>query len=487
MKNTLYKSAIIAFTLLGLHACKPDAFLDTKVPNITDATYFDSDEAALLVLPAVYDPAGWGNYSQYLEWAIGDVVSDDAVKGGGGDGDQPQMYDLEHFRATEQTAVLESVWSDLYVGINRANKLIKGVTDNSKISTEIQKRLIAESKFLRAYYTFCLVRIYGGIPIVDHILLPSEYYNPRNSIEECWTFIENDLKAAIPDLPRRSAMPASDLGRATWGSAAALLTKAYIYQEKWDAADALASEIIESGEYRLQPNYGDLFIVETDNGMESIFDIQRKVFPNAPYDMGEATYAEIYQLTRWDSYGWGFDQPTQDLYDEFETGDIRRSWTIISDGDTLWKGTPDEEIMYTRQDPIHNPDAVTGYNKRKGVLPLSKRGTQTDQSPLNTRVIRYAEVFLWQAEARAHTGGDWESPVDSVRFRVNMGHSPFANPLAAVYHERRVELGLESHRYWDLVRTGRGNLMEGYTDTKRYFPIPRIERDRNPNLTKNPY
>jgi hypothetical protein len=68
-----------------------------------------------------------------------------------------------------------------------------------------------------------------------------------------------------------------------------------------------------------------------------------------------------------------------------------------------------------------------------------------------------------------------------------MGHTTISDPVAAVYHERRVELGLESHRYWDLVRTGRGNLMAGYTDNKRYFPIPRIQRDLNPNLTKNPY
>jgi hypothetical protein len=265
------------------------------------------------------------------------------------------------------------------------------------------------------------------------------------------------------------------------------LTKLFIYEEKWAEADSLATVIIASNEYHLQPFYGDLFIVETDNGMESVFDIQRKVFPNAPYDQGEASYTEIYWITRWDNYGWGFDQPTQDFYDEFETGDIRRKWTIISDGDTLWKGTPDEEIIYTRRDPVHNPDAITGYNKRKGILPASKRGELADQSPLNERVIRYAEVFLWQAEARAHTGGDWQSPLDSVRNRVNMGQTPITDPLAAVYHERRVELGLECDRYWDLVRTGRGNLMDGYTDNKRYLPIPRIERDRNPNLEQNPY
>ena len=90
MKKIYSYSVIVVCMLLGLQACKPDKFLDTPVPSITDATFFESDAAALSVLPGVYDPAGWGNYSQYLQWAIGDVVSDDAVKGGGGDGDQPQ-------------------------------------------------------------------------------------------------------------------------------------------------------------------------------------------------------------------------------------------------------------------------------------------------------------------------------------------------------------------------------------------------------------
>jgi len=490
MKKIVIYSAIGLLALSGLQGCNPNDFLDTTSHSITDASFISNDSTAMYLLPGVYDPAGWMAYSQYLEWAIGDVVSDDAGKGGGGDNDQPEMYDMEHFRATDQTTVLNTVWNNEYVGINRANRLIEGVNGNSKVSKQLQDRLIAECKFLRAYYNFCLVKVFGNVPIVDHILQPSEYYAPRNTMEECWAAIELDLKAAMEGLPKRSEMPAGDLGRATWGSAAALLTKAYIYEEKWDEADALASRIINSKEYHLQPNYGDLFLVSTDNGMESIFDIQKKVIPSLSTlwgDDAEASTVEIYQRTRWDNLGWGFDQPTQDLYDEFEDGDIRRKWTIISDGDTLWKGTPDEEIVYTRWDPVHNPDAVTGYNKRKGTIPASQRGTRDDQSPLNIREIRYAEVFLWQAEARAHTGGDWRSPLDSVRNRVGLGTSPYVNGLAAVYHERRVELGLESQRYWDLVRTGRGNLMDGYTDNKRYLPIPLPQIQLNPNLAPNPY
>lgn len=489
MKKLLILSSIIT-GVLALPSCSLDEFLDTPVPNISEKAFFSNDSNALSALAGVYDPMGWYNFSQLTEWAIGDVVSDDAVKGGGGDGDYAEIYALEHFIANAENPLIYERWRDLYIGINRANRLIEGVSGNPSISSNSQKRFIAEAKFLRAFYNFNLVKTFGAIPIVDHILVPSEYTLPRNTLEECWTAIENDFNDAMAGLPKKSEMPASELGRATWGAAAAFLTKSYIFQSKWIDAEALAKEIVDSHEYDLQPNYGDLFTTATDNGIESVFDIQKadlKMYDKW-LDEHEGSHREVIMRSRDDrNQGWGFNQPTQDLYDEFESGDIRRGWTIISDGDTLWKGTPDEEIIYTKQDPLHNPDAVTGYNCRKGTLGRSQRGNGEDQAGLNIRVIRFADVLLWQAEAAVHNGSDWQTPLNRVRARVGLLASPISDPLEAVYHERRVELAMEGHRYWDLVRTGRGNLMDGYTENKRYFLIPQVERNLNPNLTQNPY
>ena len=483
----IYQLVIAIILLAGFQNC--NKYLETPVPGISETTFFANDAAAITALAGAYDPIGWIEYSQYLEWAIGDVVSDDAVKGGGGDSDQPQMYDLEHFQATAQTPTLGITWKQLYIGINRANRVIAGIKDNKSISDAAQKRLVAEAKFLRGHYNFCLMKVFGPFPIVDHILTPSEYNKPRNKMEECWAAIETDFKDAMAGLPKKSEMPASDLGRATWGAAAGFLTKAYIFEAKWKEAEAMAKQIVDSKEYDLQPDYGDLFKIETDNGIESVFDIQKKAFKTPLYgDEAEASIIEIYQRCRDDrNGGWGFNQPTQDLYNEFEAGDPRRDWTIISDGMVLWAGTPDEEVYYTKRDPVHNPDAVTGYNKRKGTIPKSQRGERDDQSGLNIRAIRFADVLLWQAEAAAHNGSDWKTPLQKVRDRVGMGPTTISDPLKAVYHERRVELAMESQRYWDLVRTGRGNLMQGYNDKKRYLPIPQIEINLNPNLSQNDY
>ncbi len=489
MKNTIYYTTLLLVTVLVIPSCNQDDFLDTPAPTMSDETFFKDDAAALNALAGVYDPIAWYNFAQLTEWAIGDATSDDAEKGGGGDGDYAEIFALTTFTANAENPLIYERWRDLYVGINRANKLIEGLTDNDNVSASTRSRVIAEAKFLRGFYNFSLVKTFGAIPIVDHILSPSEYTNPRNTLEECWAFIEKDFKEAALDLPRKSQLSTAEMGRATWGAAASFLAKSYIWQKKWAEAGLLATEIVNSGEYDLEPNYGDLFTINTDNGIESVFDIQFADLQSPAWLNGnEGSHLEVMQRSR-DARngGWGFNQPTQNLYDEFELGDIRLGWTIISDGDVLWAGTADEEIIYTKKDPVNHPDSYTGYHKRKGTLPASLRGNGQDQAGLNLRVIRFADVLLWQAEAAANTGGDWQTPINRVRARVGLGPTPVSDPLQAVYHERRVELAMEGHRYWDLVRTSRGNLMSGYSDNKRYFLIPQIEINLNPNLEQNLY
>ena len=477
MKNKIFL-IILSSILVMTQSCSE--FLDTPAPNLSDAVYFSNDDAAINALAGAYDPMAWYGDMQLDDWAIGDVVSDDAEKGGENEGDQPDIQALATFTANAENSVIQGRWQIRYIGINRANKLIEGVTDNENISANVRKRVIAEAKFLRAFYLFELVKVFGGVPIVTKVLSPSEFTLPRNTEEECWAQIEKDLTEAAADLPKKSQLPAEEIGRATWGAATALLTKAYIFQEKWDAADKSATAIINSGEYDLDPDYGHIFSLDGDNGIESVWDIQYGDFNIGGWDRdNEGTTVCIFTRGR-DNGGWGFVCPTQDLYDAFEPGDPRREYTIIKEGDVLWAGTDDEEEFWI---DAQNP---TGYNSRKHILPASQQG-QMSEDPLNWHYIRFAEVLLWQAEARAHTGGDWETPLNRVRARVGLPATTETDALKAVYHERRVELALEAHRYWDLVRTGRGNLMKGYTDNKRYFLIPQVEINLNPNLTQNPY
>ena len=480
MKKIIYKSALLLLSIITLQSCS-ESFLETPAPNISDAVYFSSDEAVVTALAGAYDPLGWYDHMQINEWAIGDVVSDDAEKGGENDADQADIHELSVFSANAENGLIREKWQAPYIGINRVNKLIEGITENEKISEDVRVRVLAEAKFLRGLYHFQLAKIFGGIPVVTKILSPSEFTLPRNTEEETWAQIEMDLKDAVEGLPRKSQLIPEELGRATWGAASSLLVKSYIFQEKWSEAETLASAIVNSGEYDLEANYNDVFKLSHDNGVESIFDIQYVDVETGEWgDSQEGQVTSIFQGSR-ENGGWGFNCPTQDLYDEYESGDVRLAGTIISDGDVLWAGSADEETFYT----IY-PQNPTGYHNRKYQLPASEKGAMSED-PLNWKLIRFADVLLWQAEAAAHNGTDWQTPLNRVRSRAGLGNTTETDALKSVYHERRVELAMEGHRYWDLVRTGRGDLMNGYSENKRCFLIPQIEVNLNPNLVQNPY
>ncbi len=311
MKNSIYYTTLLLVTVLVMPSCNQDKFLDTPAPTMSDQTFFKDDAAALNALAGVYDPIAWYNFAQLTEWSIGDATSDDAEKGGGGDGDYAEIFVLTNFTSNAENPLIYERWRDLYVGINRANKLIEGITDNDNIESSVRDRVIAEAKFLRGFYNFSLVKTFGAIPIVDHILSPSEYTNPRNTLDECWAFIEKDFKESMANLPKKSQLSTAEMGRATWGAAASFLTKSYIWQQKWTEAGLLATDIVNSGEYDLEPNYADLFIIDTDNGIESVFDIQFADLQSPAWLNGnEGSHLEVMQRSR-DARngGWGF-KPT---------------------------------------------------------------------------------------------------------------------------------------------------------------------------------
>ena len=482
MKRTILNILTIIAVMAFTQSCSD--YLETPAPSLSDAVFFSNDDAAINALAGAYDPMAWYGSMQVDDWAIGDVTSDDAEKGGENEGDQADIQALATFTANAENGVILGRWQIRYIGINRANKLIEGITDNENISEDVRTRVLAEAKFLRAFYMFELVKVFGRVPIVTKILNPSEFTAPRDTEEACWAQIEQDLKDAAAGLPTKSKVAEEgELGRATKGAANALLTKAYIFEEKWQEAETLAKQIAESGEYKLDSDYGHIFTLDADNGDESVLDIQYGDFKIAGWDRdNEGTTLCIFTRGR-DNGGWGFVCPTQNLYDAFEEGDPRREFTIIKEGDILWEGTADEEEFFV---DAQNP---TGYNSRKHILPLSQQG-EMSEDPLNWHYIRFAEVLLWQAEAAAHNHSDWQTPLNKVRARVGLNPTTETDGLKAVYHERRVELALEAHRYWDIVRTGRGVEIlgnAGYSENKKHFLIPQIEMNLNPNLEQNPY
>lgn len=489
--------------------------------------FFTSTAAAKQNVTGCYVPLMWEYNNTYLsEWFIGDIVSDDALKGGGSTSDMADSYDMENWRTTSQNTLLLDFYRAQYQGIARCNLAIKYIT-NMEIGTDsiftptMKNNLLGEVHYLRAYYYFRLVRVFAGVPITTEVIDNSDNWGvPRASTEQVYNLILEDLTKANYMLPVRSAMKAEDLGRATKGAAQAMLLKVNLYMASpyWNkqltqdaatyyaAAKQWGDSIIASGEYSLCPNYEDNFTLAGENGPESIFEIQYMEVPWGDYGEGfgftAGSFTQI--LTRSRSSliggGWGFNHPTQNLYDEFEAGDIRRDVAILNPADSLIE-TPSVEI-YLGSRYLNNK-----YGMYRDPADLGggfgKWSLHATRGPLNNRQIRYADVLLMYAEAALGAGDEATATeyLNKVRTRVGLSEIALADD-AALRHERRVELAMEGHRWFDLVRwegvagNGLKAHMDAYKATEtqeaqshiqefvagkhEIFPIPQEEIQLNP-------
>ncbi len=486
------KLAITTFTVSVALFSGCGDFLDKKPLGVeSSADFFKTQDQAILATNAVYDATGWRYSQEIFEWFLGDVVSDDAEKGGENAADWAELQQLKDFRANAANSISFGRWSELYQGIYRANIVIERVPAID-MDPDLRARLVAEAKFLRGFFYFQLVKTFGGVPLVTKPLNPSEYCQARAPIEACWAQIEVDLDDASQVLPLKSAYAASETGRATKGAADALLAKAYIFQSKWADALARSAAVIESGEYDLEPNYANNFKLSHENGIESVFEIQHAEFPTTAYgDLNEGQETSIYQGNRNSTFftGWGFNCPTQNFVDEFELNDPRLKATVIFDNDIIYEGTP-------VQQKADNSASPTGYSAKKYMLEYQADKPEISNAPGNWRSIRFADVLLFHAEAANETG-NIDAALESlnrVRRRVSMPPVALRDQgelRDAIFHERRVELGLEGHRFFDLVRQGRAAEVlgeNGFIEGKHeYFPIPQLELDVCNKIVQNPY
>ncbi len=493
--------------------------------------FFTSTAAAKQNVTGCYVPLMWEYNNTYLsEWFIGDIVSDDALKGGGSTSDMADAYDMENWRTTSQNTLLLDFYRAQYQGIARCNLAIKYIT-NMEIGTDsiftptMKNNLLGEAHYLRAYYYFRLVRVFAGVPITTEVIDNSDNWGvPRASTEQVYNLILEDLTKANYMLPVRSAMKAEDLGRATKGAAQAMLLKVNLYMASpyWNkqlsqdpatyfaAAKQWGDSIIASGEYSLCSNYEDNFTLAGENGQESVFEIQYMEVPWGDYGEGfgftAGSFTQILMRSRSSLIGggWGFDHPTQNLYDEFEPTDIRRDVAILNPVDSLIE-TPSVEIylgsryLNNKYGMYRDPaDQGGGYGKWS---------LHASRGPLNNRQIRYADVLLMYAEAALGAGDEATARtyINMVRTRVGLSEITLADN-AALRHERRVELAMEGHRWFDLVRwegvagNGLKAHMDAYKATEtqeaqshiqefvagkhEIFPIPQEEIQLNPTEMK---
>jgi starch-binding outer membrane protein, SusD/RagB family len=474
MKN-MKRLLMLGLVLVGIFSCKK--FLTVDPPYTQDAeNYFKTPEDYNRALVGAYDLL----QSSFMSLWIGEIASDNAIAGGESANDSQGLHQIDAMTHGGVNNDLRSVFRWNYVGISRANYILE---NKDNIDFPEKAHILAEAKFLRAYYYFELVKFFGDVPLVIDKRLGIEEVRTidRSPKVEVYAQIEKDLKEAYPVL---SAV-ASQKGRATKGAAQALLGKVYLYQSKWTEADEMFDDIINSGMYSLHPSYTELFDVAHENNTETVFDIQYSGLEGGGYGCLvclEGNAAPGFHGIRQYSgpvYGDGnsYNLPTQDLYDFFPAGDPRRAATIL-DIEAFIAAQPNPSaITYAIGAGGHTGYYNNKYIKRQGEIGLPDNDLT---SPVNYRVIRYADVLLMSAEANYQLGNTAvaQTYVNQIRSRVSIpGVS--VNSLDKIYNERRFELSGEGHRFFDLVRTGKAaTAIPGFIAGKHeVFPIPQVEID----------
>lgn len=487
------KQLLAILTLFGsLTFTSCENFLTEKVRGQQNLdTYFTTADECEAYITGCYQDitcGGWWNINTV--WLLSEMCSDDAWMGNTTQS-QSDYISLAHYQGNgASNGPISNFWQYRYKGILRCNVAIDRISNTELEDKELQARLVAEARFLRGYFYFELARNFGGVPLITEFKMPEEIQGiTRASLENTYKFIEEDLIAAAEVLPKRSEYADADMGRATSGAALGLLGKVYLYQEKWtEARDVLQKLIPESGytgedaqttEYDLLPNFGDVWDKDFDNSVESLFEVQYEYHATLAVGGSLSTVTGARSCGAALGDGWAWCQPTANLEAAYSEDDERREWTIIKTGCTEIKGETEEnftKILNDNKEISVYDDCVEKYNLpanslvidpsghksgriiRKYYLPLNDRPEvyNTDKSPLNHRILRYADVLLMYAEACNELSDDTHAQAALNRVRNRAGLSPVSvtgNELRhAIRNERRLELAFEQNRLYDIRR-----------------------------------
>ena len=556
MKDKLYYRLLFIALLVSFVSSCSDDYLDaTQYGSFDEETYYGTKDAGYKVVTWCYKPMDEHWTYQTMRFDIGNQIFDDADKGGSDAGDRLDIALIGTGKPLPTNSNLNDLWSHRFNAIGQCNIALDNLTkeglqlidaSGNYVPEGTKSRFISEVKFLRAWYYFDLVSVFGGVPLLTTTPDASEKSSlTRATIEEIRTQMLKDIDDCISDtnIPEASGLPGSEMGRVTSDVALAFKSRVCLFfaglmehnkmtgdaNAEYGLTRDAAKTVIQKNYFGLVDDFQVLFrgdYVEGINSNECIFTIVRNYDPS--YSLSGSVVPQM-NTGRGSAGGWGGDVPTKNLVAEFETGDPRLLFTVIQSGD-IYPNKSGENVVhnYTGYDNVH------GYHCRKDFVPSIYRMNGEDL--MSTRwtlyLIRYAEVLLNYAEALHKTNGSDQEVADilnMIRERAFLTTSrtdeaarmrqlvipevtqetfdsdykvqPGDDLEKAIRHERRVELAMEGFRFNDLIRWNNyveimqayssqpyanGNKGKQVTANTWPYPIPQTEIDRTSgSITQN--
>jgi len=505
--------ATIAFSIL-LSSCSKDL---NQVPlsSATTSTFYQQPSDFIQGVNATYNSLrGYPDNLLFLSEIRSDNIYGVSVAGR----DWDPINDFS--TGIAPNTYVEGVWSQDFTGVFRANTVLDQINRNGSYiaSVPLATRLTAESRFLRAFFYFDLIRYYGGLPIISTPVTALQASTiSRSSVSDVYKFIIADLQYAIANLPANYSgtfpnYTATDVGRATKYAAEAILAQVYMARSgptygisgpgmasnEWNLAMPLLQDIITNGGFVFNPNYANIFSYTNQSpttNKEAVFDVMYISGQNPTLG---ATYVwDLTPANYFNSLGLGANANgsleiipvSNNLFTSYETGDLRKAATIYSAGYT-YLGSTESRPFFKKYLDITKLPAASRFDWGENFI-----------------AVRYTDVLMQKAECilNGATGGtqtDVDAIVNQVRTRAGLPSKTNVT-LAQLYDERRREFADEGSRWFDLQRSGNlitiMNAWAAIDDAALphrinpvvanyvIYPVPQTQLDAQPGLyTQNP-
>jgi starch-binding outer membrane protein, SusD/RagB family len=569
MKKHIKTLLLSTALLVGLTVSCKDSFLDRPpLGSIAETSLTNPNgvDGALVVAYRGLTGATIGAwYTSANNWLWGGIRSDDSYKGSESLDQATEINPVERFEVLPSGPSVRNKWRAIYDGIGMANIVLRLVEQTPSLSAENKTRIIAEARFLRGFQHFEAKRNFNNVPYVDETIQTTDEYKSLKNDQSIWPQIEADLKFAYDNLPPTQAA----VGRVNKWAAGAFYGKALLYQNKFAEAKAVFDQVIANGvtnkgtKYGLVPDFKNVFRGEEENGREIIFGIQYTVGDGT----GGANSNKEGELTNPHNDGpggcCGFYQPSQSLVNAYQTKnglpliDTYKTVNVRSHEShpnnfpdrgeldprldhTIGRvGVPYKDFGPARSTWIRQlanggpwlPNKHVQWKDETGTYYIPGGWGQT-QLGKNQILMRYADLLLMAAECEVEVGSLSKALeyVNLVRARAKASTvvmedgKPVANYNIALYtgpwtdkaeaqkavrFERYIELAMEGHRFYDLVRWGIADTqinefiqreskvrthLAGSRFTKgkdEYLPIPEFvviqsRVNGQPNIKQNP-
>ncbi|MBS1781012.1 MAG: RagB/SusD family nutrient uptake outer membrane protein [Bacteroidetes bacterium] len=437
-------------------SCKKFVEVDPPATQLESSTVFTDDKTAIASITGIYSSmmqsaSGFASGGQQSVTVLASLSADDLVSYNFST-DIQQFY--ENSVNSSNSAIL-AIWGELYSYIYRANAIIEGLSKSNSVTASLREQLTEEAKFIRAFSFFYLVNLFGDVPLITSTDYHINQVASRNSVNEVYEQIISDLKETQSLLPDNYSFAGNERVRPTKWAAMALLARVYLYKGDWANAESLSSSVINNTTLFSLKELDNVFLA---NSTEAIWQLQ----PVSPgYNTYEGNLFILNDIPQFVSL-------SPALINVFEEGDLRKAHWVDS------ISAPDNTYYYADKYKIKINDIVTEYSM----------------------VLRLAEQYLLRAEARAQQDNisGAQEDLNIIRNRAGLGNTTAndqSSLIAAIIHERRVELFTEwGHRWLDLKRDGLAdNVLSGikpnWKATDTLYPLPQSEILSDTHLNQN--